>query len=268
MQENDFSRSTARQSSPGLTGSTVRLDGVQKSFRGLRVLGRVSLNVSEHSIVAIVGPSGSGKSTILNIIAQILPADAGRLEMNSHLSFGAGLNYMMQDSVLLPWRTLWQNALLAAEVVDSESDTAKDRCQVLFSQLNLYQARNVLPDEASGGMLRRAALARALLTQPRLLLLDEPFAGLDFDIKLRAQRVLLREYASTAMSIVLVTHDIEDAIVLADRVVVLSEKPTVVKTEFEIDRGADDRDPFRSRASAWFTTQFRRAVKELRYLRD
>ena len=250
------------------TDFIVRLDGVQKSFKDLKVLDDVTLNVSAPSIVAITGPSGSGKSTILNILAGMLRSDAGRLEIAPRLCFGNGLSYMMQDSVLLPWRTLWQNALLAAEVVDSEIDVARDRCQTLFSQLNLYEARNILPDEASGGMLRRAALVRALLTKPRLLLLDEPFAGLDFDIKLRAQRVLLRQYASTVMSIVLVTHDIEDAIVLADRVVVLSEKPTVVKTEFEIDRDTEDRDPFRSRTSAWFTTQFRRAVKELRYLRD
>ena len=268
MRKRDLAQSTSRETLVGSTASIVRLVSVRKSFRRLKVVDGVTLNVPERSIVAIVGPSGSGKTTILNIIAGILRSDAGRIDMTPHLRFGDGLNYMMQDSVLLPWRTLWQNALLAAEVIDREVDAARDRCQVLFSQLNLYEGRNALPDEASGGMLRRASLARALLTQPRLLLLDEPFAGLDFDIKLRAQRVLLRQYASTVMSIVLVTHDIEDAIVLADRVVVLSEKPTVVKTQFEIDRGADDRDPFRSRTSEWFTAQFRRAVEELRYLRD
>lgn len=175
---------------------------------------------------------------------------------------------MMQDSLLLPWRTLSQNATLGAELLGIAGEQASAECIELFRQLGLQGTDGCLPEHASGGMQRRAALVRALLCKPSLLLLDEPFANLDFDVKLQAQRCLLRCHGNSNMAIVLVTHDVEDAISLADRVLVLNVKPTSVKTSVVIERVNNHRDPAADRGTLAFRNYYQRILEDLRYFND
>jgi len=244
----------------------LELEGIRKSFGDLLVLKEVSLSLRAAETVAIIGPSGSGKSTLLNIVAGLTTADEGRVLHARGADQPIG--YMMQDSLLLPWRTLWKNAMLGAEIVGVDPKMAEKECAAFFEELGLNEARSYLPAMTSGGMARRAAFIRTLVAGPAILLLDEPFSGLDYDIKIRTQRLLLREQQRAGWGILLVTHDIEDAIALADRLLVLSEKPTFVKREFSIDRGGGDQDPLQIRSSESFGRHFAEVLSELRYLND
>ncbi len=244
----------------------LELDGIRKGFDELLVLKEISLCLRGAETVAIIGPSGCGKSTLLNIVAGLINADGGRVLHARGADQPIG--YMMQDSLLLPWRTLWKNAMLGAEIVGLDPQKAGEECTAFFEELGLSEARSYLPAVTSGGMARRTALIRTLVAGPAVVLLDEPFSGLDYDIKIRTQRLLLRQQQRAGWGVLLVTHDIEDAIALADRLLVLSGKPTYVKREFPISRGDGERDPLKIRSSESFARQFAEVLTELRYLND
>lgn len=244
----------------------LELDGIRKSFSDVLVLKEISLYLQPAETVAIIGPSGCGKSTLLNIVAGLTEADGGQVLHAQGADQPIG--YMMQDSLLLPWRTLWKNAMLGAEIVGMDPQKAEKECAAFFEELGLSQARSYLPAMTSGGMARRTAFIRTLVAGPAVLLLDEPFSGLDYDIKIRTQRLLIRQQQRTGWSVLLVTHDIEDSIALSDRLLVLSEKPTYVKKEFRIGREGGEQDPLQIRSSESFGRHFAEILSELRYLND
>lgn len=245
--------------------NAVHVVGLTKYFGEQLVLKGISLDAQRGEVLAITGPSGCGKSTLLNLVSSLLTPDKGLVEVTNSKFGYRGLAYMMQDSLLLPWFTLWENALLGARLSGANSEWLHDRCDELFEELDLSNAKHILPDEASGGMVRRVALIRILACNAKILLLDEPFANLDFDVKLRAQRCLLR-YREPDSTIILVTHDIEDAIVLSDRVVVLSTKPTTIKAEFKTTSTSTERDPLMGRATQSFNNLFADICGQLHYL--
>lgn len=235
-----------------------------KSFDGVEVLGSVSFDVLAGSVCALVGPSGCGKSTLLNLIAKMDTPSCGKVTAPSA---GGRIGYMMQDPLLLPWRTLEENATLGAEIVLGKKP-ASSRLDAHLESFDLLKDKAKYPEAASGGMKQRIALVRTLLVEPVLLLLDEPFANLDFDIKLRVQKYLLRYHHEHWTTIVWVTHDIEDAIAISDQVFVLSDKPTMVKAVVGIDLGLVTPNPVEARKSAKFREYFVQVWDQLKYLDD
>ncbi|HYM77461.1 MAG TPA: ABC transporter ATP-binding protein [Candidatus Dormibacteraeota bacterium] len=246
----------------------IEVRAIDKSYAAepapLCVLKDVSFRCDMGQITSIVGPSGCGKSTLLNVISGLDKPDRGSVETDRE----SGFAYMMQDALLLPWRTLAENALLGAEVRDGRSIESCRLVEKYFTAFDLGDALGFYPNAASGGMKQRAALIRTLITQPRTLLLDEPFASLDFDVKLKVQQHLIEYHERECATTLIVTHDIEDAIALSEKIIVLSGKPAKVKATIPIDLGTRRRDPIGARKSVRFSEYFARVWDEIKYLDD
>jgi NitT/TauT family transport system ATP-binding protein len=197
---------------------------------GVVALDRVDLEVAPGEFVALLGPSGCGKSTLLRLVAGLERADAGSVEVR-----GDGVAFVFQDAHLLPWRTVLENVALPLELrgVAPADRTAKAREAI--AEVGLADAIDRRPAELSGGMRMRASLARALVTRPRLLLLDEPFAALDELTRYRLDDQLRALWLAQQMTVLFVTHAITEAAYLAERAVVLSPRPAKVAADFRLN---------------------------------
>src|ERR1700737_905867 len=196
----------------------------------------ISLDIAAGEFVAIIGQSGCGKSTLLSLISGILKPTGGTVLVDGKAVSGPSrkVAYMLQQDYLFEWRTILENAVLGAEIQGADMGKARARAKELLTRYGLGQFLNHLPRQLSGGMRQRVALARTLCTEPDVVLLDEPFAALDSQTRLAlADEVteILRREGKTA---ILVTHDIGEAISMADRVVVLSRRPGRVKSDHPI----------------------------------
>jgi NitT/TauT family transport system ATP-binding protein len=207
--------------------TAVELRGVARRFRDLEALGGVDLAVGEGEIVAIVGPSGCGKSTLLELVAGLQEPDAG--EVNAPPA-----SYMPQKDLLLPWRDALGNAALALEAGGIRRSEARRRAAPLFERFGLGGFERTPPYELSGGMRQRVAFLRTLLPGRPLLLLDEPFASLDSLTRAEMQTWLAEALEAEPRTTLLVTHDVEEALYLADRVAVMSPRPGRVVAEIEV----------------------------------
>ena len=239
----------------------ISIVSANKGFDGAPVLEKLSFDVNLKSICAVVGPSACGKSTILNLICGLDQLDSGDISV----PVGNSIGYMMQEPMLLPWRTLEENATLGVEVKDTVGSSEVD-VEEYFKNVGLAPDRMKYPSTASGGMKHRVARVRTLLLKPDILLLDEPFSSLDFDIKLKVQKFLLKQQTELGSTILWVTHDIEDAIAISDRVVILSDKPSKVKSIIDIDLHANKRSPVEARKSLKFRDYFSEVCEQLKYL--
>lgn len=208
--------------------------GVAKSFGGLRVLAGIDLAVPRDRILAILGPSGCGKTTLLRIIAGLVAPDGGELRGLA----GKEVSLAFQEPRLLDWLTVEENiAFVLHRLPPGE---ARRRVEEGLARMRLAPYRAYYPRRLSGGQRQRAALARALAHPSRLLLLDEPFKSLDLGLKLELVADFLREWTAAPRTVILVTHDVQEALLLADEVAVLTEKPSTVSRRLAIDvpRGA------------------------------
>jgi NitT/TauT family transport system ATP-binding protein len=224
--------------------ASVKLQCVSKWFArrdgdSLHVLQNVDLDVPEKSITAIVGASGSGKSTLLNIIAGLVKPDRGCVFLNgvkaSAFTEWRSMTYMFQDDRLLPWRTAARNVALGLEAQGVKRAERKRRVAETLALVGLDQFANAYPHELSGGMRSRVALARSLVTRPTMMLMDEPFSKLDPTIRSQMHAEVLRIAELMSMTIVFVTHDVEEAVVLANQIVVLNPRPGRVRETRSID---------------------------------
>ncbi len=200
--------------------------------RPLPVLERVSLRVEPGDFVALLGPSGCGKSTLLRLVAGLEPPDRGTLHADDEEIVGPDPSRVVvfQDPTLFPWRTVWRNASLGLEA-RGLLKTQRGRVDEALKLVGLDGFANAYPHQLSGGMAQRAALARALVNDPRLLILDEPLGKLDSLTRLAMQSELLALWRRSQATVLLVTHDVEEALMLATRVVVFSPRPArVVET--------------------------------------
>lgn len=200
------------------------------------VLQSLSFTVEEGSFVAILGPSGCGKSTLLRVLAGLLPATQGQVRFNGvplqepHPDIGL----VFQHANLLPWRTVLENITLPLEIRGIPQKEALRRAREMVALIGLQGFEDTLPRDLSGGMAQRVALARALVYHPRLLLLDEPFAPLDALTREQMWSELLRLWTHTRVTIVMVTHSMTEALLLADRVLVLSPRPARLRLTLDV----------------------------------
>jgi NitT/TauT family transport system ATP-binding protein len=207
--------------------AAVQLGGVSRRFRGVEALAGIDLTVGEGEIVAIVGPSGCGKSTLLELVAGLQEPDAGVVD-------APAASYMPQKDLLLPWRNALGNAALALEAGGTRRAEARRRAAPLFERFGLGGFERTPPYELSGGMRQRVAFLRTLLPGRPLLLLDEPFASLDSLTRGEMQSWLAEALEAEPRTTLLVTHDVEEALYLADRVAVMSPRPGRVVAELEV----------------------------------
>jgi NitT/TauT family transport system ATP-binding protein len=209
----------------------IELRGVSRSFdldgSRLIALEDVDVRVAEHEIVAIVGPNGCGKSTLLRVISGLLPPDHGTVLAYDSTVAGVDprLGLVFQEPRLLPWRDVLSNVALPLELAGVRRDEREARARAALQLTGMETFSAAYPDQLSGGMAQRAALARALAPEPDVLLLDEPFSALDAMTRERLDSELLALWGKTGTTIVLVTHSIPEAVFVADRVLVMSQRP-------------------------------------------
>jgi len=222
--------------SPGATPA-IALRGVGKRFGHQLVLTDINLAVERGSFVSIVGESGCGKTTLLRLVAGLEPATAGVVAVDGARVAGPreGIGFVFQSPILLRWRTALENVLLPAQVAGMRVGPGmRRRAAALLERAGIGAAADKLPGELSGGMQSRVALARALLLEPAILLLDEPFAALDALTRERLALALLDLWGDGGLTALFVTHDIGEAVFLADRVVLLAPNPGRLHREFAV----------------------------------
>lgn len=204
---------------------------------GLRVLDGISFQVHAQEFVCVLGPSGSGKSTLLRLLAGLKRPSSGAIVLNGESISGPahGVGYVFQHANLMPWRSVIQNVTLPLEVIGILHGTARSQAQELIQLVGLEGFEQALPRELSGGMAQRVAIARALIHDPQILLLDEPFGSLDAMTRERMGSELLRIWSVYRKTVVMVTHSISEALFLADRVIVLSDRPGKINLVVDVD---------------------------------
>lgn len=225
----------AQQQKPILEVSRLSL-AFPNGDGGLRVLRDISFEVLPSQFVCILGPSGSGKTTLLRVLAGLLPTSEGQVTLKGQRLHGPppGVGIVFQKANLMPWRTVTENITLPLELQDQANDSTRALAQELIDLVGLQGFEQALPRDLSGGMAQRVAIARALVHDPDLLLLDEPFGALDAITRERMGEELLRIWAVRHKTIVMITHDISEALYLADRVLVLSDRPAQVELDLPV----------------------------------
>ncbi len=244
----------------------LSLRDVSYSYHNLKgetpALSHINLQVSEGSFSAVVGPSGCGKSTLLSIVAGLLAPEDGEilyrgLSSRDYCADSAlRIGYMLQRDHLFEWRTIYQNVILGLELTHTLTKENTDYVLKLLADYGLYGFKDKKPSELSGGMRQRAALIRTMAVHPDLLLLDEPFSALDFQTRLSVSADIADIIRKTGKTALLITHDLSEAITLADRVIVLSKRPAAVKREMSILYEVGREDPLAIRATAAYQEYF------------
>jgi NitT/TauT family transport system ATP-binding protein len=218
----------------------VTINNLRKEFKSngngvLQIFSDLNLSLYRNQVTSIVGPSGCGKSTLLNIIAELDHNYSGDVDRNVQSMIG----YIFQDDSLIPWKTVYENIILGLKLKD---DIAFDdaRCEQILRDYSLHEYRDYYPEMLSGGMRQKVALAQMLINDPELILLDEPFSSQDFFTKIQLENLFYKNVKEKQLSAVLVTHDIEEAIALSDRIIVISQKPCKILRDTYVDFRKDN----------------------------
>lgn len=222
--------------------SKVDLKNVYKSFGSTDVLENINIELKEGELVSIVGPSGCGKSTIFNILTDLIKLDKGKAEINGEVS------YMYQKDLLLPYKTILDNVSLPLQINGVSKKRAREEALSYFEVFDLQGYENSYPHELSGGMKQRANFLRTFICSNDIMLLDEPFGALDSITKRSIQEWFLHIRKKVNSTILLITHDIDEAIMLSDRIYVLSNKPARIKEEFDLNEDIFNKEDLEKRA--------------------
>ncbi|MDO4543521.1 MAG: ABC transporter ATP-binding protein [Clostridia bacterium] len=246
-----------------MQSTLLTLDSVSLSYHTKQgeteALSNLSFSVEEGEFLALVGPSGCGKTTALSIIMGLIKPSSGSVAM---LGERRDMGYMLQRDHLLDWRTVEKNVLLSLEVRHLLNEETKRKALELLDTYGLGEFREAKPHALSGGMRQKVALIRTLATDPQLLLLDEPFSALDYQTRLRIADEVYRIIKREKKTAILVTHDISEAVSMADRILVFSKRPSHIKCSFTIDIDKD-LSPLQRRNDPKFFTYFHRVWEEL-----
>ena len=229
------------------------------------VVGDVSFALRAGEFISIVGPSGCGKTTLLNILCGVVPLTAGRVTWRGQPLSGMPkrVGYMLQKDLLLPWRTALANVTLGLELKDLPRAGRESRARAMLRTVGLSDFHGYYPSALSGGMRQRVALARTLVTDPQVILLDEPFASLDFQTKLLLESDMARLVRSEGRAVLMITHDIEEAVSLSDRVLVLSHQPSRILAVHDIELDTEPGDMMAARQSTHFIDYVRTIWSQL-----
>ena len=239
----------------------IRVENLYKSYinknEKVNVLNNITFDVFEGEFVSIVGTSGCGKTTLLNIIAQLDKQSSGSVTYN--LLDKKSIGYMFQDSALFPWLTIEKNSLLGCEI---KNIVNKDYVYELLKKYDILDFKDKYPSNLSGGMKQRVALIRTISTKPKLLLLDEPFAALDYQSRLSISKDVYELVKENNITTIMITHDISEAISLSDKVIVLSKRPSVIKNIYEI-KLENQNNPIKRRNDINFSSYYEKIGRDL-----
>lgn len=239
----------------------LEVQNLAKSYNTLNgevfALKNISLDIKEGSFTSIVGSSGCGKSTFLNIIAGLEEKDSGTIVLKDGLKIG----YMLQDDALLPYLTVLDNALLGLKLIKMDTKENRDYVLYLLREYGLDDFKNKYPSELSGGMKQRVALIRTLATKPDLLLLDEPFSALDYQSRLKVSDDVYRIIKKEKKTVIMITHDVAEAISLSNDIYIFSKRPSIVKKKYTIN--IDALYPIERRQSSEFTKYYEKIWRDL-----
>lgn len=248
-----------------MTHPLIELRGATKRFPGTgggihTAVQNLNFTVDAGEFVAVVGPTGCGKSTTLSLVSGLQPASAGRTLVRGKDVSGIpdGTGYMFQQDAVLPWKSVIDNVALGPRYRGASKSQARERAQAWVTKVGLAGFEKYYPHQLSGGMRKRVSLAQTLVNEPEILLMDEPFSALDVQTRQLMQDELLRVWSGTGAAVIFVTHDLEEAIVLADRVVVMTASPATVCGDFSVslDRPRDVEE-------VRLTDDFRKIYKEI-----
>ncbi len=218
----------------------IQLDKVEKVYGGklpVHALTGIDLTIGNGEFVAMLGPSGCGKSTLLNLIAGFEEPSAGEIRVFDHIVVAPGPDraVVFQEPALLPWLTVWDNIVFGPKLQHLAIGQYQDLAQEYLETVGLEGFERHLPDQLSGGMKQRVGIARALLARPRVLLMDEPFGALDAQTRLQMQQLLLDVWERERRTVMFITHDIDEAILLADVVYIMTARPGRLRSRIEIN---------------------------------
>lgn len=231
----------------------------------INAIENINLEVKEGEFISIVGPSGCGKSTLLSLVSGLLEPTEGEIFVDGNRVSGTSdkVGYMLQKDHLFDWKTIEGNALLGLDIRRNLFHSNREYVTNLLKTYGLYEFKDKYPDQLSGGMRQRAALIRTLAVKPEILLLDEAFSALDYQTRLAVTEDIYAIIKKENKTAILVTHDIAESISMADRVVVLSKRPAMVKNIYEIKLSCENRTPLCSREAPEFRHYFNQIWKEL-----
>jgi NitT/TauT family transport system ATP-binding protein len=247
----------------------LKLEHVSYSYHAVNgetfVLSDISFTLNSGEFLAIVGPSGCGKSTLLSLICGLLKPEEGSITLkdNPLKETGTHIGYMLQKDHLFEWRTVYSNVILGLEIQKKLTPDHLAKVDSMLDTYGLSSFRNARPSQLSGGMRQRAALIRTLALEPDLLLLDEPFSALDYQTRLSVCDDISAIIKREEKTAILVTHDLSEAISMADQVLVLSKRPSRVLAQIPITFDMENRTPLRSRNAPEFKDYFNLIWKEL-----
>lgn len=231
----------------------------------IETLADISFSIEEGEFTAVVGPSGCGKSTLLSLICGLLKPEQGEIRFagKSVEQEKERIGYMLQKDYLFEWRDIYSNVLLGLEIQKKKNRSYIGHVDQMLKDYGLWEFRKARPSQLSGGMRQRAALIRTLAMEPDLLLLDEPFSALDYQTRLNVCDDIGKIIKKEGKTAILVTHDISEAISMADRVIVLAARPAYVKKKIPIRFAMEERTPMKARSAPEFKTYFNAIWKEL-----
>ena len=247
----------------------LEIKNISKQYQSKKgeilALDNINFRVKRGEFISIIGPSGCGKSTLLSIISGLEEKTTGDIYIENKKVEGISeeIGYMLQKDCLLEWRNIWSNSILGLEIKGKLNEENKNYVENLLKKYNLYDFKDKYPSELSGGMRQRAALIRTLATNPKILLLDEAFSALDYQTRIMVTNDIYSILKKEKITALIVTHDISEAISMADRVVVLTKRPGKVKDIHKIDFEIENRNPINVRESPKFSQYFNTLWKEL-----
>ena len=244
--------------------SKIELKHIDKYYGKNHILKDVNLTIEDGDFMTLLGPSGCGKSTLLSVVSGLEPLTAGTVEVDGAPVRGPSgkVGFMPQRDQLFPWRTIRDNVTLGLTVTKKRTPEALAYADALLKRYGLWEFAGKRPSQLSGGMRQRCALIRTMATNPKILLLDEPFSALDFQTRLSVSSDISRIIRQEGKTALLVTHDISEAISLSDRIFVLSARPAVVKSTHDLT-ALQNLSPLERRDTEAFHTYFQAIWKEL-----
>lgn len=211
------------------------------------MLNDISFNVGEGELLCIVGPTGCGKTTFLNLLSRLIPPTSGDIRIDGEVADPKkhNISFVFQEPSCMPWRTVKENIAYGMEVKKIPQDDLQTRLTKIMELVGLTDSMNLYPNQISSSMEQRVAIARAFAVNPDLLLMDEPYGQLDVKLRYYLEDELVRIWKELKSTVIFVTHNIEEAVYIAERILILSNKPTTVKSEVKVDlpRPRDFRDP-------------------------